>query len=816
MNIYYSLFILQKYINDIINMVIHMDFINGLENNSILVIPNNLRDKILNYINKNKILKDIKIQTFNDIKINLLYDYNNKTIYYLMNKYNLSYSQAKKYLNDIYYLDKNDYSEDKLKYLLEIKKYLEQNNLLIKNNLFTDLLKSKNKLYVYGYSYINKFNNYLLNLCSNYIDIKIINTNEYNYSHQVYEFKNMNDEITYIAESIMDLYKKGIDLNKIYIANYSDEYYFTIKRIFKSYGIPYYIKNETSLYETSIGSYFLDNLDNTKEKILNKIKLKYNIDTNKDNEIIYNQILDLINSYYWIDDLSSCKNLITEEMKHTTISSIHYTHEVHTTNIIDNMFDDDEYVFLIGFNLSYIPKFKKDEDYLSDDLHLDNKDNTNEYNRKQKEIYTKSIKNIKNLIITYKLSSPFNIYSPSILINENNYEVINEINKPSKYNDDLNKLEFAREIDYLIKFNENNNNLSILNNSYDINYKSYDNKFTNIDNNKLIDLINNKIKFSYSNIKNYYQCPFSFYLNYILKIGTYEQNFGGFVGSLFHYILENCLNNTSLDIDDTYDNYIKDNQDKCELHNKEYFFLDILKPNMHFVIDTIREQYAHMNSNHIDDTEKEIILPIERKINTILKGYVDKIIYIDNKAIIVDYKTNGESFNMDLLKYGLSLQLPIYLYLLNDKEKNIEILGLYIQHILDLNINYDPKSDYIDNKKKNMKLDGITFTSNDISLFDDTYEKSVNILGLGKKKDGQYLNNKHIIDIKTRDDIKNTAKSLIDKAIDSVSDGNFEIHPLKIDKEQVDACKFCQYKDICYRKYKDFNIQEIEESDKDE
>lgn len=793
-----------------------MDFINNLENNSILVIPDNLRDKTLNYINSNKLLLDIKIQTFNDIKIGILYDYNNETIYNLMNKYNISYNQSKEYLNDIYYLNKDNYTEDKLRYLSNIKKYLEDNNLLIKDNLFINLLKSKNKLYVYGYSYLNKFNKYLLDLCSKYIKIEVIESKNSNYTHSVHEFKTMNDEITYVAESIMDLYESGIDLNNIYIANYSDEYYFTMKRTFNSYGIPYYIKNEVSLYETSIGSYFLSILDNPKETILNKIKAKYDIDNNKDNEIIYNKLFDLINTYYWIDDLSTCKNLLTEEMKHTTISSTHYTHVVKTISLTDNIFDDNEYVFLIGFNLGSIPKFKKDEDYLSDDLHLDNKDNTIEYNKVQKNIYTNAIKNIKNLIITYKLNSPFNTYSPSILITDNNYEVIKEKLKPSKYNANLNKLELASEIDKLIKFNENNPNLSILNNSYHIDYKSYDNKFTGIDNNKLIDLINNNIKFSYSNIKNYYLCPFSFYLNYVLKIGTYEQNFGGFVGSLFHYILENCLNDTNKDIDILYDNYIKDNQDKCELHNKEYFFLDILKPNIHFVVDTIKEQYSHMDSNHIDDTEKEIELPINRKINTVIKGYVDKIIHINNKAIIIDYKTNNESIDLDLLKFGLSLQLPIYLYLLNNENPDIEVLGLYIQHILDLDIKYDPKGDYIENKKKKMKLDGITFTSDDISLFDDTYEKSVNILSLSKKKDGEFSKSKHIIDINKRDDIKKTALDLIYKAVDSVSDGKFDIYPLMIEAKE-NACSFCPYKDICYRKYKDFNNQVIEKgSDENE
>jgi ATP-dependent helicase/DNAse subunit B len=57
-------------------------------------------------------------------------------------------------------------------------------------------------------------------------------------------------------------------------------------------------------------------------------------------------------------------------------------------------------------------------------------------------------------------------------------------------------------------------------------------------------------------------------------------------------------------------------------------------------------------------------------------------------------------------------------------------------------------------------------------------------------------------------------ESLIYKCIKNVQDGKFDIYPLKIEKEH-DACRYCSYKDICYRKFKDFNIQEIKKEDDD-
>ena len=49
-----------------------MHFIDNLLDNSILIIPNNLKTKVLEYINDNAILKSIKIMTFNELKKRLV------------------------------------------------------------------------------------------------------------------------------------------------------------------------------------------------------------------------------------------------------------------------------------------------------------------------------------------------------------------------------------------------------------------------------------------------------------------------------------------------------------------------------------------------------------------------------------------------------------------------------------------------------------------------------------------------------------------------------------------------------------------------
>ena len=142
---------------------------------------------------------------------------------------------------------------------------------------------------------------------------------------------------------------------------------------------------------------------------------------------------------------------------------------------------------------------------------------------------------------------------------------------------------------------------------------------------------------------------------------------------------------------------------------------------------------------------------------------------------------------------------------------NINIAGVYLQHILNLNSKYEPNKDLTKELENNLKLDGITFNNLSlISIFDDSYEKSEVIKGLKIKADGSVSKTKNIFD----DDkmLLETTKNLINDCISSVCNGNFKIYPIKIENKK-DGCKYCDYKDICFVKNKDFNFQVIKKGD---
>ncbi|MCX4365192.1 MAG: PD-(D/E)XK nuclease family protein [Bacilli bacterium] len=781
-----------------------MDNLANLESNTILIIPNNIRMKVLDRLSMGETPYNIKIMSFNDFKRGLLFDYTNEAIYSVMREYNINYGVSKSYINDLYTLKEEDYTEKKLKNLMEIKKFLDSKGLLIRDNLFGSMLKSKKKVYVFGFDYINKFNNYLLDLTKEYIDVEILEKDNKKLSCNVYNCQTLNKEIEFIAEKMADLIGNGVDASKIFIANYSNEYYFSFKRIFKEYNIPFYIKGETTLYTTSIGNYFINNLCDNLDLLLYKIRKHFDVNNNPVNESVYKVLSTLVNNYYWCDNILEIKDLIIEEMRNAKIPCKHNKKEIRTTNILDNFFDDDEYVFLIGFNLGSIPKLRKDEDYLNDAIKPDIIDKSYEYNKNIKVALLKALSNIKNLTITYKESSAFNSYYPSFLTDYPQFKVSNIEESYSQYSDNINKLNYAKSLDNLIKFNEQNELLPIYKNSYDIPYNSYSNAFTGLDEDALFKAIDNKIKFSYSNIIHYYKCPFMFYVSDILKVREFESTLDQFIGSLFHYTLEKCLDNDD-NIDKVYDSYITEH--KPIRTPKEEFFINTLRDEIHFVIDAIREQYKHSKHKEVW-MEKEIEIPIKRKIQTTIKGFVDKILVCDKNVIIIDYKTsNSQTINKDYFEFGIDIQLPIYLYLLKQLDSNLEVTGLYLQHILNLDMKYEPNKDAISEKKKKLKLDGITFNDEQtISLFDDTYEKSEVIQSMKVTKSyGGIKNTNRILDVSARDEIQEIIEGLILNCIDKVVEAEFDIRPIDIDYGQVNGCKFCEYRDICYRRVSDFN-----------
>lgn len=783
--------------------------IDCIEDGSILIVPNIIKKKIIKDVRNRFGLKDIKFMNIKEFQRQFYFDFDNKTIYYLMNKYNWKYEICLVYLNNLYYIENKEYSYEKLNFLKNLKEELESNGLIIYNPLFRCGLNGK-KVIVYGFSNLNLYYQFMFRDVENFASVNIIDKKSFEYKHSyIYEFNTLEDEVNFVCIKIIELINNGVDINKIKIANINQEYQNTLLKLCDFYHIPIYLEKNISLYSTCIGKYFFECLNKDIQITLDKVLLKY-----KGYSEEYNLIVDILNKYTWCSDYSLIKDILVYDFKNTYVKEKKRDNQIECLEIKDNIISEDCYVFLMNFNQGNIPIIYKDEDYITDVMktELGILESTVNLNINEKNNMLKAIKSIKNLTISYKKESSSGSYIVSNLNDDLGLEIINSFTDDYKYSDLYNKIRLTSFIDEFVKYGVISSDLSILNYNYPkLPYLSYSNKFTGISKEKLINYLDNKLLLSYSTIDNFYRCGFRYYLANILKLSIYEDTFMTTLGSLFHYMLESAFNKDDFDIEIDYQRYI-DSCDK-EFSIKERFFLKKLKKELIFIIDSIKKQMEYCSLEN-SLFEEKIYIDKSNDMKVTFMGVVDKIIYgnMGDRCIvsIIDYKTGNPQININHTIYGIEMQLPIYLYLVRNSGKfsNVSIAGFYLQKVLNNEILRDYKHTYEELKEGNLKLSG--YSNEDISIlqhFDSNFTESKVVKSLKTTSKG-FASYSKIIDDNKIDKLVDVVDLKINEAITDIKDAKFNINPKRIGKINY-GCEFCKFKDICFMTENDvINLKE--------
>ena len=483
---------------------------NFIKDNSLIICTNNIKKDILLYLTKNKIMKNIKFMTLEEFVKSLTFSYDKKVISFLMEKYNLKYNVVKQILKNLYFVEEKKYNNKKLDELVKIKKDIKE--YIIKDDNFKNFIKDKS-IIILGYDFIDK---YYLNLFEG-LNYHIINKTGKN-KHEVLEFNTIFEEVSYVSNKIVELIDNKVPINKIKIVDLPNEYSFIIKTIFKMFNLNININNE-NIYSTNIVQDYLNLYDEDKnvQELLNKYDFK-----KEENLYVYNKIIDVLNDNLFITNKEIKKEILINEFKKIKTYSDNYSEQIEVKRI--NEINDDDYVFILGFNEGNFPVLVKDEDYLSDkEKNILGLNKSFEIINYKKENIINNIKSIKNLFISYKLKTPFDQYYPSNLIEDLKYDIIKAKNNNYNYSNDFNKLILSKELDNFVKFGEKSEELELLYSNYKNNeYMTYNNNFKGIDKNQFYNYINNELTLSYSSIDNYYKCKFKYYLNNILKLDKYE------------------------------------------------------------------------------------------------------------------------------------------------------------------------------------------------------------------------------------------------------------------------------------------------------
>ena len=768
---------------------------NLFKNNDLIVTGNEYKLDILHSCGDNNILINIKFIDKKEFINRFYFTYDERAIYYLMKNYKLNENVSRVYLDNLYYIDDVEYKSNKLNKLVSIKRELNEEGLLIYDNLFLNYIKNK-RIVFYNYNCFNKFELDMIDRLKKITEVVIIDKDYKEYKPTVYEFDSIFDEVSFVASSILKLIDSGVNPGMIKLTNIDDDYKLFINFIFPLYGIKTDI-NDNYLISNSIAQEFLNMKGTIKERV-DMLSKKYN---NK----VLDDVISIVNKYIIFDNINIVNEMISNEFKCRTIKQKDYDNLI---RVIDykNYPIGDEYVFMLGFNQSVIPVQYKDEDYITDNI----KDgllleSTNYKNKIEKDITIKNILNIKNLIISYKKSTPFGVFFPSSLIKDLNLNVINNFKEDTVYSKDYARILLGKYIDNYIYYGTVTDDLVKYNSSLKIPYNTYNNKFNGIDKDKFLSSIKDGFNLSYSTINDYYNCSFKYYLSNVLRLNIYEDNFAAYIGSVFHYCLEKGLIN-DIEVSKLVDEYITNSERTLTM--KEKFFINNLIPDIEYALFTIKDNLSKTDLKDIL-FEKRVEVIKHRKVTVTFKGFIDKVMYrkdSDHTIIaIVDYKTGNSDIDLKYVPFGLSMQLPIYLYLASNINEftNPVFGGFYLQKVLSGKPVISIEKDIDKQKKENLLLKGYSNRDKDIlKRFDNTYVESSVIKSMKLKKDGDFNSHSKVLDNDEISSLIKVTDKKIDEAIDSICDARFDINP-KAENGKNIGCLYCDYKDICFVNKKD-------------
>ena len=515
-------------------------------------------------------------------------------------------------------------------------------------------------------------------------------------------------------------------------------------------------------------------------------------------------------------------------------------------------------VFIIGLNDGVFPSINKNQGFLDDEdrenLKTENieiakgtleniyDDNFNIYKAftiAEEKIYLsyassdnegKSLR-ASNLIYRIKKLFP-NLIEESDIIKKENLNLINEKisyeNLILKINEIENGINPEKLFYILYKYYEQNKKYKdiLKDNLKYINFKLNEKlKKENIEK-----LYGNKLNTSISKLEKYKSCPFSYYLQYILKLKEKEelkvQSFD--TGSFMHDVINTFfeeINNLGIKLNNITDDEIEKIINKIIneklLNENNYIFTSsekykllvqrlkrIIIKSLKYIIQSLVQSEFKLEGTEVEFGEKgkykPIVLNLEDGKTVEIIGKIDRIDVAqdENKKYvrIIDYKSSVKNLDFANVYAGLQLQLITYLDAVCKIEDFVPAGILYF-NLLEQVINSSKKisEEEIEQKiKNNFKMKGLILADVKVAKMQDkNLEKGKSeIIPAYIDKTGTL--SPKLSSIASQEEFTKLQK-YINKTIKQISNeifnGNIELKPYY--KNKKTPCEYCSYKNMC-------------------
>lgn len=713
------------------------------------------------------------------------FDYNDQTLFYIVDTYHVTKEIAKIYVEYLYFLKENsNYKRERLVFLQQLKQELIDHDLLFFQPMFLMWLKNYS-LCFYHLTLEDTFFHNLIHTLKQTYEVEVVSFPKTERTISYFPALRMEEEVVFVCASIVRLLEQGVDSKTIYLANLSMEY----RSLFLVYGtffhLNFHFLEDTSIFSTSLVQTFLNRMHEDWTLVFEDLSQKVQT---KQEEQIYNHLVQLCNSFVDFPRNESFYSYLTETLEQLKMPSVSYQEQILEIDFFHSEVSMDAHIFFVGANQGFLPVFRKDTGFLNEQDFMELQfSSIQEQNKKILEQTKDRLMYYPNLVLSYKLNTMDGECVPASILEELTLFELS-FSDWFSFSSLYNQLSYAKEMDLYHKYGFVSSRLKTLFATYHmLPYRAYHNQVQPFSiQNPVFSIL------SYSSIDLYHRCPFRFYLAYILKLSSSHSSNSLKLGQFYHAILREsyCPNF------DYEQSFLKAKEVFGELSKKEEFFLNKFHGYLKTVLTMIQEQESYSSLKNVL-CEHEILCPLPNKMQ--FRGVIDKLYYDEDKLVVVDYKTGGLSLDFSFFNYGIGMQLPIYLYLLSKSEFcKKEVVGFYLQKVLPSVIRGDRIHTKEELLKKEYLLRGYSNSMESyIQCFDSSYQDSRVIQGMKVGSNGFYSYTKRLSSEQIHE-MTLLVQEKIYEAARGIESQDFSIRPKRIGGV-LKGCEYCSYQSICYK-----------------
>ena len=343
-------------------------------------------------------------------------------------------------------------------------------------------------------------------------------------------------------------------------------------------------------------------------------------------------------------------------------------------------------------------------------------------------------------------------------------------------------------------------------------------------------LYGNKLNTSVSQLERYRSCPFSYYLQYGLKLKEKEElkiqsfNTGSFmhetIDEFFEYVREEQILLTQIE-EDKIKEIVSQIIDKNLNLSKNYIFTAtakykvlvkrlkrIVSKALKYIIETLIYSDFDIEGTEIEFNKKgkypPIVFELDNGKKVEITGKIDRIDTADSDdgkyLRIIDYKSSSKNIDLNEVYVGLQIQLLTYTDAIC-KAEDIMPAGVFYFSLLEQMIKADKKvsDEEIENMiRKNFRMKGLILADVKIIKMNDNTLKT----GSSKMVPAAITQSGTVNEKWTNGVNKEQFKILQDYIDKTIKDISKEILSGKIDlkpynKKGKTPCEYCSYKSIC-------------------